>query len=108
MSVCVSVSHPTASMTIATRNTCSYLYDTHTQILMEDLFGLPAEEREVGEAIARIPESKTPQSLASYEIAAQFLSPKLIPDLLAPVKQVHTATAVLSYVASLGALFCGD
>ena len=58
------------------------------QILVEDLFGMPAEEREAGESVARIPESKSPQSLNSYCIMAQFLSPRLLPQLLAPVKEV--------------------
>ena len=55
---------------------------------MEDLFGTPAEERESTENIAKIPESKTPQSYNSYEIVSRFLSPRLLPDLLVPVKEV--------------------
>ena len=38
--------------------------------------------------MAKIPESKTPQSYNCYEILAQFLSPQLIPDLLTPVREV--------------------
>lgn len=63
--------------------------DLISAILIEDLFGVPAEERESGENIARIPESKTPQSYNSYEIAAHFLSPRLLPQLLSPVKDVR-------------------
>lgn len=59
------------------------------QILVEDLFGVPAEEREAGDAVARIPESKHPQSGNSYCIMAQFLSPRLLPQLLTPVKEVN-------------------
>ena len=55
---------------------------------MEDLFGVPAEERESGENVAKIPESKSPQSFNSYEIVARFLSPHLVPDLLAPLREV--------------------
>ncbi len=55
-------------------------------ILTEDLFGAPAEEREVG---AKIPEAKTPQSYNSYEIMGAYLSPTRLPDLLLPVKQVR-------------------
>ena len=58
------------------------------QVLFEDLFGVPAEEREAGEAVAKIPESKAPQSYNSYEVVAKFVSPRLLPQLLAPVKQV--------------------
>eukprot|EP00731_Ephydatia_muelleri_P001007 Em0001g1007a len=59
-----------------------------SMIVKEDLFGLPAEEREIGELVAKIPESKTPQSLNTYEITAQYLSPHLLPDLLSVPKQV--------------------
>ena len=59
-----------------------------SSILIEDLFGTPAEERESGENVAKIPESKTPQSYNCYEIVAQFLSPRHIPDLLTPVREV--------------------
>ena len=59
------------------------------QILVEDLFGMPAEEREVGESVAKIPESKSPQSYNSYCLVAQFLSPDQVPQLLAPVKEVR-------------------
>ena len=55
---------------------------------MEDLFGVPAEERESGGNVAKIPESKTPQSYNCYEMTAQYLTPGLLPDFLAPVKQV--------------------
>ena len=62
------------------------------QILVEDLFGVPAEEREAGEAVAKIPESKHPQSTNSYRLTAEFLSPQLLPQLLAPVKEVYQYT----------------
>ena len=66
------------------------MLDLVNTILTDDLFGTPAEERESGENVAKIPESKTPQSYNSYEIVSQFLSPKLLPDLLSPVKEVGT------------------
>ena len=59
-----------------------------SEVLVEDLFGVPAEERESGENVAKIPESKSPQSYNSYELVARYLSPKLLPDLLSPVKEV--------------------
>ena len=62
--------------------------DLISSILIEDLFGTPAEERESGENVAKIPDSKTPQSYNCYEILAQFLSPQLIPDLLTPIREV--------------------
>ena len=62
--------------------------DLISSVLVEDLFGVPAEERESGENVAKIPESKSPQSLNSYELVARFLSPRLVPDLLAPVREV--------------------
>lgn len=62
--------------------------DLISPILIEDLFGVPAEERESGENVAKIPESKTPQSYNCYEIVAKFLSPRFIPDLLTPVREV--------------------
>ena len=65
-----------------------------SDILKEDLFGSPAEERESGEGVAKIPESKTPQSYNTYEIVARYLSPKLVPQLLAPIKEVCTYSVV--------------
>ena len=59
-----------------------------SEILKEDLFGAPAEERESGEGVAKIPESKSPQSYNTYEIVARYLSPGLVPKLLAPIKEV--------------------
>ena len=56
--------------------------------MIEDLFGAPAEERASDAGVARIPESKAPQSLSSYEIVARFLSPGRLPNLLDAVKQV--------------------
>ena len=58
------------------------------QVLLEDLFGVPAEEREAGESVARIPEAKSCQSSRSYGIVAQFLSPGLLTRLLSPVQEV--------------------
>ena len=63
--------------------------DLISDILKEDLFGTAAEERESGAGVAKIPESKTPQSFNTYEIVAQFISPKLVPQLLAPIKEVY-------------------
>ena len=62
-----------------------------SSILIEDLFGMPAEDREGG---AKIPEAKTPQSYNCYEIVGTFLSPSLLPDLLQPVKQVCGCVSV--------------
>lgn len=62
--------------------------DLISPVLVDDLFGTPAEERESGENIAKIPESKSPQSYNCYEIVAQYISPNLLPEFLAPVKQV--------------------
>lgn len=69
--------------------------DLVSGILVEDLFGVPAEERESGENVAKIPESKSLQSYNTYEIMARFLSPKLLPDLLSPVKEVKENCEVL-------------
>ena len=72
--------------------------DLISSILIEDLFGTPAEERESGENVAKIPESKTPQSYNSYEILAQFLSPWLIPDLLTPIREVSRCCCGYAHV----------
>lgn len=80
-----STSAPPLTLSVGDLDPCLELISS---ILIEDLFGAPAEERESGENIARIPESKTPQSYNSYEITSRFLSPRLLPDLLAPVKEV--------------------
>lgn len=59
------------------------------QILLRDLFGSPAEEREVKEVICKTPEGRSTQSYNTYELAAKFLSPSLLPELLRPVKEVN-------------------
>ena len=69
--------------------------------MIDDLFGAPAEEREVGEIVAKVSESKVPQSYNSYEIVAQFLSPRLLPDLLAPVKQVCPLCVCMYHIKQL-------
>lgn len=78
-------SSPSSPLAVGDLDPCLELV---SGILIEDLFGVPAEERESGENVAKIPESKTPQSYNSYEIVSQYLSPKLLPDLLSPVKEV--------------------
>ena len=60
------------------------------QILLRDLFGSPAEEREVKEVICKTPEGRSTQSYNTYELAAKFLSPSLLPELLRPVKEVNS------------------
>ena len=57
-----------------------------SQVLLDDLFGTPAEEREA--VVIKVPESRSPQSLNSFELLARFLSPSLLPSLLEPVKEV--------------------
>ena len=59
------------------------------KILLRDLFGSPAEEREVKEVICKTPEGRSTQSYNTYELAAKFLSPSLLPELLRPVKEVN-------------------
>ena len=76
---------PSSLLTVGDLDPCLHLL---SEVLVEDLFGAPAEERECGENVTKIPESKSPQSLASYEIVARFLSPGLVPELLSPVKEV--------------------
>ena len=59
-----------------------------TDIVAEDLFGHLAEEREVPEAISKLPEAKSSKGLATLEIVSSKLSPQLLPSLIAPLKKV--------------------
>lgn len=59
-----------------------------TDIGTEDLFGQLAEEREVPEAVSKLPEAKSSKGLATLEIVSSKLSPQLLPSLIAPLKKV--------------------
>ena len=63
-----------------------------SQVLLDDVFGTPAEEREA--VVFKVPESRSPQSLNSFELLARFLSPSLLPSLLEPVKEVCVCVCV--------------
>ena len=60
-----------------------------SDILTNDLFGVPAEERETPEAISKLPEAKSTKSFDSYALVASKLSPSLLPDLILPLKEVR-------------------
>ena len=66
---------------------------SHTQVLIKDLFGTPAEERGVKEVISKIPEGKNCKSGLTFGLIARFLSPSLLPTLLQPVKEVCGTTS---------------
>ncbi len=58
------------------------------KVLMNDLFGTPAEEREIKDIVTKTPESKVCKSVLTFGLVARFLSPSLIPKLLKPIKEV--------------------
>lgn len=64
-----------------------------SDIVAEDLFGQLAEEREVPEAVSKLPEAKSSKGLATLEIVSSKLSPQLLPSLIAPLKKVGAVCA---------------
>ncbi|CAI8031672.1 Small subunit processome component 20 homolog [Geodia barretti] len=56
--------------------------DLVSQVLVEDLFGVPAEEREAGESVAKIPEGKNPQSSKSFEAKASSRTSRVAEEVL--------------------------
>jgi U3 small nucleolar RNA-associated protein 20 len=52
------------------------------EILVNDLFGAPEEERDTPEAIKKLPEAKTSKSYDCFELLVSKLSPKEVPDII--------------------------
>ena len=71
-----------------------------SDIVAEDLFGQLAEEREVPEAVSKLPEAKSSKGLATLEIVSSKLSPQLLPSLIAPLKKVGAVCASVFAIGS--------
>ena len=56
---------------------------------MNDIFGSPADERQIKNLVAKTHESKTCKSVLSFGLMARFLSPSVIPKLLKQVLEVY-------------------
>ena len=63
---------------------------------MNDIFGSPADERQIKNLVAKTHESKTCKSVLSFGLIARFLSPGIIPKLLKQVLEVYTERLLLT------------
>ena len=57
-------------------------------MLVEDLFGEAAKEREVEKIANKLPEAKTCKSFDTYEILAKFAGMRSLTGLVSPLKEV--------------------
>lgn len=59
-----------------------------SKVLVEDLFGEAAKEREVEKIANKLPEAKTCKSFDTYEILAKFVGTRALTGLVSPLKEV--------------------
>lgn len=62
------------------------------EVLVEDLFGEAAKEREVEKIANKLPEAKTCKSFDTYEILAKFAGTRSLTGLVSPLKEVLDST----------------
>ena len=65
------------------RNSSSF-----SEVLVEDLFGEAAKEREVEKIANKLPEAKTCKSFDTFEILAKFAGTRSLTGLVSPLKEV--------------------
>ena len=58
------------------------------KVLVEDLFGEAAKEREVEKIANKLPEAKSCKSFDTYEILAKFAGTRSLTGLVSPLKEV--------------------
>lgn len=66
----------------------SYCFSSFSKVLVEDLFGEVAKEREVEKIANKLPEAKTCKSLDTFEILAKFAGTRSLTVLVSPLKEV--------------------
>lgn len=57
-------------------------------MLIEDLFGEVAKEREVEKIVNKLPEAKTCKSFDTFEMLAKFAGTRSLTLLISPLKEV--------------------
>lgn len=62
-----------------------------SKVLVEDIFGEPAREREVDKISTKLPEARSTKSFESFEIVAKKISASQIMVIMTPLKQVGCA-----------------
>lgn len=65
------------------RNSSSF-----SKVLVEDLFGEAAKEREVEKIANKLPEAKTCKSFDTFEILAKYAGTRSLTSLVSPLKEV--------------------
>jgi len=78
-------------------------------VLVEDLFGEAAKEREVEKIANKLPEAKTCKSFDTFEILAKFAGTRSLTGLVSPLKEVSvdfTVTSAHEQTRNLSLLVC--
>lgn len=78
-------------------------------MLVEDLFGEAAKEREVEKIANKLPEAKTCKSFDTFEILAKFAGTRSLTGLVSPLKEVSvdfTVTSAHEQTRNLSLLVC--
>lgn len=65
-----------------------WFHFSFSKVLVEDLFGEAAKEREVEKIANKLPEAKTCKSFDSFEILAKFAGTPSLTVLISPLKEV--------------------
>ena len=58
------------------------------KVLVEDIFGEPAREREVDKISTKLPEARSTKSFESFEIVAKKITASQLIVIMTPLKQV--------------------
>ena len=64
-------------------------YVFHSQVLVDNLFGEVANEREVDKIANKLPEAKSSRSYDSFEILGKLVGPAYLTNVVAPLKDVR-------------------
>ena len=67
-----------------------------SKVLVEDLFGEAAKEREVEKIANKLPEAKTCKSFDTFEILAKFAGTRSLTGLVSPLKEVGVNFSITS------------
>lgn len=62
----------------------------NVKVLIQDIFGEPAREREVDKISTKLPEARNTKSLESFEIIAKKITAGQLMTIITPLKEVNS------------------
>ena len=65
------------------------VYYTNFKVLVQDVFGEPAREREVDKISTKLPEARSTKSFESFELVAKKISATQLMAVITPLKEVN-------------------